>query len=322
MSLIENIRTKRSICEKSLNTYVNSLQIIKEELGLNSKLENSKFLQDYDKINIIIDKIPKITTKKNKLTAIIVGLDADPKFNDKPLMEKYQKKLKDLNDEYVEFLKTQTKTATQKKNWIEYEELVNIANDLIKKVKKFKTRKLLNKHEFETLQNAIMLKTHLEFPLRNDLSELKITTKDDYEKKTEKELEENNWLVIDNNKMRFIYNNFKNSKRLGQKIYNIPANLVNLYKIWFKFNTSDSFLVKKTNRTQSINSNIQTKYFNSLFKDYYPDKKISSSLIRHIVISHFSKDEPTILEEEQKEHDIENKYMHSATINKTYRKID
>ena len=172
------------------------------------------------------------------------------------------------------------------------------------------------------LQNAVLLKTHLVFPIRNDLSEVKIINNIDYEKLTEKEQLKHNWLLKTGKKMKLIFNNFKNAKRLGSKEYDVPRNLVNLYNIWFKFNKSDNFLVSKKDMSSKITSNNQTKYFNSIFKPYYPDKKISSSLIRHIVISHFAEGEPTIHEEQAKEKEVEDKYMHSSAVNKMYRKVD
>ena len=325
MTLIDLIKIARpNICEASLNTYDKQLTKMFRDLGNKGFPKNTKYLQNFDKVEEYIDKLEKITTKKNKLTAIIVGIDADKSFKGKDdLKDKYQKKLKELNDEYNEFLKKQVKTPTQEKNWIEYSDMVDIANDLVKKVKGFKTKDKLEKHEFENLQNAILLKTHLEFPIRNDLSEVKVIELDKYEKLNEKEMNKHNWLIkYPKNKMVFVLNNFKNSKKIGTKKYEVPKNLVNLYKLWFRFNKSDYFLVSKRDRMLPINGNTQTKYFNSLFHKYYPEKNISSSLIRHIVISHFSEDQPTIEELEKKAQEIEDKYLHSASMNAKYRKID
>lgn len=326
MSLEELIKKKRpNISDNTLKSYVNCLKKIKSDLKIEGELKNATFLHDTDKLIEYIDNHKKITTKKNKLTCIIVGLDADKDFKNKyKTIEIYQKLLKSLNDDYNMFLSTQTKTATQRKNWIEYEELVNIANNLVNSVKKYKTRDDLNKLEMSELQNAVLLKTHLVFPIRNDLSEVKIINNIDYEKLTEKEQLKHNWLLKTGKKMKLIFNNFKNAKRLGSKEYDVPRNLVNLYNIWFKFNKSDNFLVSKKDMKSKITSNNQTKYFNSIFKPYYPDKKISSSLIRHIVISFFAEKngEPTIAEEKAKEKEVEDKYMHSSAVNKMYRKVD
>lgn len=318
------IKTKRpNISDNSLNNYIQCLTKIKRDLNYDGDLKDSKFLRDYDEIKKYIDNQNKLTTKKNKLTCVIVGIDADKKFKNKDaLLEKYQKYLKDLTDEYNTFLKKQVKTTTQAKNWIDYEDLANIANDLMKKVKRMKNRDKLEKHELNDLQNAILLKTHLEFPIRNDLCEVIITTQEEYDELSDEEKEKNNWLIKDGKKMKYIFNNFKNSKKIGSKEYDVPKNLVNLYNVWFKHNKSKYMLVSKKNYSSKISSNSQTKYFNELFQKYFPEKKISSSLIRHIVISHFTKGEPSILEEEKKEKEIEDKYLHSADMNRKYRKID
>jgi hypothetical protein len=325
MTLIDLIKIKRTnICENTLKAYDKQLNKMFIDLGNIGTPKNTKFLQNFDKINDFIDKHDKITTKKNKLTAIIVAIDADKSFKNKDdFKDTCQKKLKELNEEYNDFLKKQIKTPTQEKNWIEYETLVDIANDLVKKVKGFKTKETLEKHEFEALQNAVLLKTHITFPIRNDLSEVKVIELEKYEKLNETNQDKHNWLIkYPKNKMVIVLNNFKNSKKLGTKRFDVPKNLVNLYKIWFKFNTSEYFLVSKRDRMLPINGNTQTKYFNSLFHKYYPDKNISSSLIRHIVISHFSEGDPTIEELEARAKKVEEKYLHSASMNSLYRKID
>ena len=326
MTLLELIKTKRpNIADSTIKSYINCLKKIKSDLKLDGDLKNADFLHDTDNVLKYINNHEKITTKKNKLTCIIVALDADKEFKNKhKTIEIYQNLLKSLNEEYNLFLSLQTKTATQKKNWIEYDELIGIANNLVNTVKKYKTRDTLNKLEMSELQNAILLKTHLVFPIRNDLSEVKIIDNNDYEKLNETEQLEHNWLVKNNKKMMFIFHNFKNAKKIGTKTYEVPRNLINLYNIWFKFNKSEWLLVSKKDNKSKINSNNQTKYFNSLFQSYYPDKKIGSSLIRHIVISHFAEinNEPTIAEEKAKAKEIENKYMHSSAVNKMYRKID
>jgi hypothetical protein len=45
-------------------------------------------------------------------------------------------------------------------------------------------------------------------------------------------------------------------------------------------------------------------------------------MLRHIIISHYTKDEPTLKEIEKKNEKIEDKFMHSAGVNKLYRKVD
>jgi hypothetical protein len=321
MDITKLIKDKRpKLSEISVNSYVGAIKSLNKKMG-GTEINNLDFLKDFKEVMKHLET-HKLTTIKNKLTAIIVALDAESSDKNKKIIDNYQDELKRQTETYNSFIKKQVKTQSQKDNWIEYKQLVGVANDLLKYVKSFKNKKKLNNSEFETLMNAVLLHTHLEYPLRNDLSEVKIIKKPEYDKLEDKTKE--NWLVIQEKpiKMTFYFNHFKNQKSLGSLTMPLPKKLVNLYKIYFKYNKSDNLLVSKKDRNSPINPNKQTKIFTNLFKQYFPDKNISSSLIRHIIISHLTKNEPTILEKEKKEKAIETKFQHSGLEHEKYRKID
>lgn len=320
MTIEENIiLSKHNIKSSSLRTYLVSLKNLHRLMDNNVDLDNTKFLQDYDKVMNIINKEEKITTKKNRLTSVLVALGSDSKKNDE-LIDKYQKKLKELNDEYTIFLKTQKKTDTQAKNWLNHTELIEIYNNIMKDIKKEKinTKKELTKKEFDLLQQLLILRTYLDFPLRNDFADMKIINQTEY--KQLDDTDENNYLAILPKRKLFILNDFKNRQRIGRKIIEISQSLNKVINIWLKHNKSGYYLVLKDRKTV-MNPNNITKYLNKIFIKR-SSKKISSSLIRHIIISKLTENEPTILQEEQKEKEIENKFLHSGNINKLYRKID
>lgn len=320
MTIEENIIINRpNIKQSSLKTYIISLKNLRKSIDNKSDLDNTDFLKDYDKIIENIKNM-KITSKKNRITSILVALSSDNKI-DNELIDKYQKLLKKLNDEYNIFLKTQKKTESQQKNWLDYEDLVMVFNEIMKNVKnnKITTKTTLNNEEFDLLQTLIILRTYLDYPLRNDFADMKIINIKEYKKLDNND--ENNYLLLqNNNKKKFILNDFKNKKKIGKKILEITPSLNKLINIWLKYNKSGWFLVKK-DRINPLNPNNITKYLNKIFYKR-TGKKISSSLIRHIIISNLSKNEPTILEEEEKNNKIENKFLHSKTMNKLYRKID
>jgi len=320
MSIEEQIILKRpNIKQSSLNTYLISLKNLRKNIDNKTELDNTNFLQDYDKVMESI-KDMKITTKKNRITSILVALGSDNDLNDK-LIDKYQLKLKELNDKYNIFLKTQKKTETQEKNWLNYEDLVDVYNDVMKDIKdnKITTKKELNDKEFNQLQQLVILRTYLDFPLRNDFADMKILDYKEYKKITDDD--DNNYLsILPKNKKKFILNDFKNRKKIGKKRLDITPSLNKIINIWLKYNKSGFYLVK-TDRKTPMNPNNITKYLNKLFINK-TGKKIGSSLIRHIVISKLTENEPTIEEEEKKEQDIENKFLHSKQMNKLYRKVD
>lgn len=318
MSLKTQIQSSRNIKPASLNTYLSALHKIQKIItGEKTTLSNTLFLQDYDKIMKIIDGEDKITTKKNRLTAIIVALSSDKDKND-VLIKKFSDKLKKLGDEYVFFLRQQKKTPTQENNWIDYNDLIKIINQITNKIKlnkvyKSENNKLSNK-DFDALQQLVIVRTYLTFPLRNDFANMPIIDENNLSKLKDKS---NNYLVLlSDNKKQFHINQFKNQKSFGSKIFDIPTKLNKIINLWLKFNKSGYFLVI-SNKTNPMNPNNITKYLNKIFKQYANGKKISTSLLRHIIISHLLKDEKTIKEKEE----FKNKFLHSENMNQLYRKI-
>ena len=217
-------------------------------------------------------------------------------------------------------LEKQKKTQTQKENWLSYDELVKTSNNLMEKVKEFKSEKKLTRKEFDILQQLVVLRTYLEFPLRNDYADMAVIKKIDYNKLSDDEKKANYLLIGADGKKQFVLTQYKNSKFLGEKKFDIPKPLNRIINLWLKFNKSGWFLVQIRTPTKPMNPNLLTKYLNKIFKKY--NKKISSSMIRHIVISHQLEGQPTIAEKRENDKAIENTYLHSARVNELYRKVD
>jgi integrase len=222
------------------------------------------------------------------------------------------------------FIKKQKKTPTQKENWIDYSELVGITNRLMREVKANDILKKtsLNNKEFDLLQQYVILRTYITFPLRNDFSDMKVYKYKDFKKLSKEIQNKHNYLIIkSNNKMEFRINEFKNIKAIGEKILIIPTKLKRVIKMWLKYNTSGYFLVKRNQKDPMTPNNI-TKFLNKIFARLADGKKISTSMIRHIVISHLLKDQKTIAQKEIDNKKIENTFLHSAKMNELYRKVD
>jgi integrase len=324
-SFKEQIKKSRDIKDISLKTYLGSLKKLHKILDPKCKtgINDCKFLHDYDEVISVIEDEEKLTTKKNRLTAVLVALGSEtPK--DEVLIDKYGKYLKTLNEKYMTFIKKQKKTPTQKENWIDYSELVGITNRLMREVKANDILKKtsLNNKEFDLLQQYVILRTYITFPLRNDFSDMKVYKYKDFKKLSKEIQNKHNYLIIkSNNKMEFRINEFKNIKAIGEKILIIPTKLKRVIKMWLKYNTSGYFLVKRNQKDPMTPNNI-TKFLNKIFARLADGKKISTSMIRHIVISHLLKDQKTIAQKEIDNKKIENTFLHSAKMNELYRKVD
>lgn len=318
-----NIKKTRTIKDASLNTYICSLKTLKKKLEPNDppELNNTDFLKDYDKVISIIDN-DKLTSQKNRLTAILVALNSDDD-KDNQLIEKYGLHLKLLSDKYVSFLKQQTKTKTQADNWISYNDLIKVINDIMDEVKLQKLNKKteLNNKQFDLLQQLVILSTYIAFPLRNDLADMKVLNKKDFSNLEKIQTDKENYLiVISKTKKEFHINQFKNQKFMGSKILEVQPKLNKVINLWLKHNLSGWYLVKNDRKTP-INPNGITKYLNKIFMQF-TKKKISTSMIRHIVISNTLKNEPTIAQNEKKNKHIEDTFLHTKEMNDLYRKID
>lgn len=298
---------KPNIKDSSIKSYTDSLKTMSDHFN------DNKFYNNYDNTMNYIKSF-KLTTAKNKLSSIVVLLKA---INENDiLINKYSDELKKMSDEYNNFNKLQTKTETQDLNWIEYDELQTVADDLLKKFNKIVKQDKITNDDYKILVYTVMLHTHLYIPLRNDLSTIKKISEDDY---IQNGINTDHNYIINNNKI--IMNDYKTNKIYGQLIYKLPSKLSNIYSKYFKFNNSPYLITSIKDRKSPITRNTYTKYFNSLFSLYYPLKKISSSMLRHIIASHDLKNRPTIKQQNEEENNINKKFQHSGYMNSLYRKL-
>ena len=330
MTIIDDIRkTRPGLSENSYNTYKYNLKGIKKCMGLNpEELESVSFLNDYDKvISCIEDLTNSLPSLKSKMTAIVVALKSQEKFDDK-LVKKYMEYMDKIAKKYNDWTQKNVKSEKQQKNWLEYEQVIEVVNNL--KTEYEKIKKKVKKEgiddiyasEFKLLQGYIMLRVQLQYPIRNDITG-KVLSPSQYKDIPEKERLKNNYLVIHNKDKKVLHiNNYKTAKRLGPKEYIIPKNINRLLNQWLKMNKSGWLFVKPEKRDLPLNENDITRIFKQLFKIYYPDKNISTGMLRHILISYDKKNDPTIQEQREKEKKIENKYLHSKQLNDEYNKKD
>jgi hypothetical protein len=122
---------------------------------------------------------------------------------------------------------------------------------------------------------------------------------------------------LDTKKRQFIFNVYKTAKKDGQLIVNIPDELFNIIKIYLKHhpmklemkNDNVPFLMYFNKKP--VKDNGITRILNKIF-----DKKIGSSMLRHIYLSSKYGD---ILEEQKNDAKM---MSHGSLTQKDYIKID
>ena len=318
--LLEKIKKlKPNLKETSIKTYIAGMKKICKGLDLDhDKCDDIHFLKKREKVVDFLDTLPK-TTKKNLYIAIVVSLQSQDDKDEK-LIEFYTEHMTTLANQYEEYIKKQQKSEKQKENWIDYEEMVEILNRLLDRIKDKQIHKkdVLERSEYKLFQQYILLRTYLDIPIRNDFSDMKVIEEKEYDKIREEH--KGNWLITKNGLPKeFILHDYKTSGKYGMREIPINKSLGKMIKRWLQVNSSGFFITKLNDKTLPITPNGITKLLQDLFKRE-TNKNISTSMIRHIVASHIHKDSKSILQEEKEDKEIENKFLHSKTMNKKYAK--
>ena len=269
----------QDITESSAKIYTSNL--IKISKDFNIKLDENSF-QDLE----IIDKIKlsdqSENTKKNKINSIIIYLKAfgapqniNDRYNDEA--DKYTTKINRKN-------KKLEKTEKENKNWVTIDEIKNKISDLKKKIK---DDIIINYDYIKNYMKYILLNIHIFAPMRNDLSDAVFI---DYKTFKKNDIDKTkNYIIITPKNGCIILYNFKTFKSKGiQKIdiddddllkeLNKYKSVINKYK---KDNNiiNDWFIFDK--KGDKITRNEYTKLFNEIFDN----KKISTTMIRKIIVS-------------------------------------
>lgn len=294
-NLITLLKNK-GLSENTINLYMTYLH----KLNDNNLLKNIKFLRDP---LIIIEKIKdyKETTQRNIIISIVSILKL---LDEKKLYDEYYKlmieRTKTINDK-----PKNEKSETQKKNWMSWDDIITVYDDLLKKLKKSK-----GDDRFENLLNFVVLSLYVLIPPRRnqDYLKMKITNKP----------EGVNDNFLDLKKKQFVFNVYKTSKKDGQVIINIPDNLFKVIKLYVKYHPKLDLLKKVedipflvySNGDKLTLDNSITRILNKIF-----NKKIGASMLRHIYLSNkYSK----IINEQEKDSKM---MSHNLQTQKDYVKI-
>lgn len=288
-NLVETIKKSRpNIKDSTIKMYVSNLNKLKKIF----EKDDFAFLKN---INNVKEKLEDkhFTTQRNYYNSIIILLMALDK--DKKLIEQYNEIRDELNAKYLENQQSGVISEKQKNNFIslvELKDMINkIKNDL--QLPKLKKKETLSSQEYKLLQAYVILEILVRIPMRNDLSNLIKISKKEYNKLTDKQKEENNYLVIEKTAMQFIMNDYKTSKKYKEKIINIPKDLEKIIRMYIRKNGDSNILFPLSrNALSQLLIKTSKKYLN---------KSISTTMIRKIVASDLLSDV------KEKEKELENK---------------
>tara|TARA_R100000654_G_scaffold24805_3_gene48000 strand:+ start:7040 stop:7996 length:957 start_codon:yes stop_codon:yes gene_type:complete len=272
-------KARPNLKENTIKQYETNLRKLKKIF----ETDNFDFLSSPDKVK---DKIKDLhyTSQRNHYNAIIVLLMAlDDKKYEKILAE-YGKIRDELNDKYQEEQSSGVISEKQKENFTDMKELEGMIQKMEKELKdlKLKKKKELNKKEHALLQNYVLFSIYTRLPMRNDVAGMEAITKRAYNKLTEKEKKENNYLVIEKNNMFFVLNKYKTARKYEELKIDIPADLKKLLRYYLKVNGMGVLFKSSTGKPLTRNALTQLMIKTS---SKYLGKKISTTMIRKIYLS-------------------------------------
>lgn len=313
------IDEKRNIKPNSLRAYLINIKKVYEGLGNSGEPKNLDFLKDEKKVLKFLSE-KALTTQKNYLTGIIIGLDSMNK-NEKyeADLKVYRKRLDEYTDKYNQQIEENKKTGKQAENWSTMKELKKVISgyksDLMDRGVFGKDYDEITKKQFDLLQKFVVGSLYIyeeNPPVRLDYGDMKIIKSGEYDDLSDDEKESNNYLVVKSRNNKFFhFGDYKTSKNYGTKKITVGKKLNSVLNIWLKFNKTDEFLLDS--RGGNMTSNQLSKYLNKVFAP--TGKKISANMLRHIYIS----EKHPVKEEESKE-DTADKMLHSVSTQKNYSK--
>jgi hypothetical protein len=278
-NLYNQLKTKlkeKDLSDGSINLYLRNLK----KLNDNQEFKTLKFLSKPDEV---IEKIKdlKDNTKRQYLISIVSCLKA---LGKQSLYKKYYKLMLGIHDKIKE-KPTEEMTETQKKNWMNWDDVIKIYNEMKEKLKLNKTK--ITEQQYNDLLHFTILSLFVLIQPRRNLDYMKmlITFNENTEDKK--------FNYLDVKKKQFIFNVYKTAKeetkKNGSLIIDIPEDLMKVLETYIKFHP----LNKSKKQTENIpflvyyngeplnKVNTITRILNKIF-----GKNIGASMLRHSYLSY------------------------------------
>ena len=295
---------------KQYETHLNKLKKI-----FNS--DNWDFLSDPEKVDEAL-KEKAYTSRRNSFNAIIVllmALNHDDKYNE--LIEKYDKMRNTLNSKYDEEMSSGKISEKQKNNFVEYEKIEEMIKTMENEIKSqgLKKKENLTGKEKELLMVYTLYNMLIRIPTRNDMAGQSLISKTAYNKLSDEEKKNNNYLVKEKNKMFGVYNEYKTSKKYGEKKIDIPKDLEKILNMYIKKtgkNMGDILFTTSTGNP--LSRNMISQLLMKTSKKYLNGASVSTTLMRKIVASHHFGEGSEFAELKKKQQELADKMSHSVEV--------
>ena len=281
MEVIQKARPNAK--ESTIKMYTSNLNKLKKMFDT----DNFDFLKQTDKVK---DKLSELhfTTQRNYLSAVVIYLMAISKnekdMKEDPLILKYAELRDDLSKIIEDNNATGIISDKQKDNFVDISEVNKMVQEMGEEIKnkKIKKKEDLSSKDKALLQVYTIFSIYTRLPMRNDLAGMEAINKRTYNKLSEEDKKEKNYLVVNKNNMFMVLNEFKTNTKY--KSINIPIekDLEKLLRVYLKMNGMGVLFKSSTGKALSRNS--LSKLLLKTTKQRM-GKSISTTMLRKIYLS-------------------------------------
>ena len=275
MDLKKLLREKRpNVSDATIRTYASLLKnMFYKAHAKETEFDPAWFKHSEQVLDTLKDKTPQ--TRKTNLASIVVLLDGKDCEDYVTIMNK------DADTTKEQYMK-QEKTEKQKVNWLDYPQVVELWTARFEKMKPILNSKTaLDAHQSKQIVQFMILTltSGIYFPpRRSEWISMKVRNfdkdKDNY---------------IDLKKSQFVFNQYKTAKTMKQEVVAYPKDFKLILNKYLKHINND-YLIFNTQGNQLTNVQL-TQQLNTIF-----GKNISTSMLRHIYLSHKFESMPSLKE--------------------------
>lgn len=276
VKLADKLKEERHIADSTANQYLQTLYKLNDSKPFN----NLAWAKKYDEVQKIIDTYAE-STRGNQYMVLTSALSP---FNDKAT---YKKAYEYWRDKMMEARKERDalpkhiKSEKEDESWLTWEEVQKKKSELSEDISSFAGTKHITALQFLKLLQFVVLSLYTDIPpRRNEYTEMYVVKKWNKDMDTTK-----NYYDLSTHK--FIFNKYKTAKTYGQQIVDVPDSLQSTLSVYLKFHplakskAKEFKLLVKPDGSNLNETNSITRILNKLFK-----RKVGSSLLRHIYLSH------------------------------------
>ena len=278
------------LTEARPNVKPNTIRQYEIQLNKLKKVFESDNWDFLSKPEDVVDKLKgnKFTSQRNSYNAIIVllmALNHDNKYD--KLLEEYGKLRDTLNNKYVEDQQSGKISEKQKENFAELSEIQKMISEMESeiKAKDLKKQNKLSGKEKELLTVYVIYSLLVRLPIRNDMAGMELITKTQYNKLSDDQKKNTNYLVNEKSSMFMVLNEYKTSAKYGEKKIDVPKDLEKIFRMYIKITKKqpgEVLFVSSTGKAISRNAMSQLLLKTSKKR---MGKAISTTLMRKAVVS-------------------------------------